>query len=137
LSFPEESGIVYRFNRRPGEALSTNRPASTDVEHDMTTEVKTGQWIKVRIVSRPKAAARVKTLMRLANQDLANQKARRRQSKSRPIGEHRRGGRMWKDRPPHLPVFEVKPGNTFKVFASLDVVKDLKSVADSVEVAPA
>lgn len=103
----------------------------------MATEVKSGQWVNVKIVSRPRAESRVKTLMRLANQDVANRKSLARQAKARPIGEHRRGGRMWKDRPTHLAVFEVKKGESFKIFASLDVLRDLKAVAANVEVTPA
>jgi hypothetical protein len=103
----------------------------------MATEVKPGQWVNVKVVSAPRAAARVKTLMRLFNQDPAVKKERARLSRSRPVGEHRRGGRMWKDRPIRLKVAEVKPGATYKLFASVDVLKDLKTVAFNVEVTPA
>lgn len=103
----------------------------------MATEVKPGQWLKVKIVSRPRAESRVKTLMRLANQDPVNRKSRERQSESRPVGEHRRGGRMWKDRPPHLPIFKVEAGRTFRVFGSVDVIKDLNALARNVEITPA
>lgn len=100
-------------------------------------EVKSGQWISVTVVARPRAAARVKTLMRLFNQDLKNQKARERQSRARPSREHRRGGRMWQDHPTRLPVLEIKKGARCRIFASVDVLKDLKSVGANVEVAPA
>jgi hypothetical protein len=103
----------------------------------MATEVKPGQWVNVKVVSRPRAESRVKTLMRLFNQNPEVKKERERQRKSRPVGEHRRGGRMWKDRPTHLAVAEVKPGATYKIFASVDVLKDLKTVAANVEVTPA
>jgi hypothetical protein len=103
----------------------------------MATEVKPGQWVNVKVVSRPRAEARVKTLTRLFGQDREIKKARERQSKARPIGEHRRGGRMWKDRPPHLQLVEIKPGATYKIFASVDVLKDLRTVASNVEVTPA
>ncbi|HOB73241.1 MAG TPA: hypothetical protein PKG54_01830 [Phycisphaerae bacterium] len=103
----------------------------------MATEVKPGQWVNVKVVSRPRAAARIKTLTRLFMQDPAVKKERARKSKSRPIGEHRRGGRMWKDRPIQLASAPITPGATYRIFASVDVLKDLKSVASNVEVTPA
>lgn len=103
----------------------------------MATEVKPGQWVNVKVVSRPRAESRMKTMMRLFKQDPAVKKERQRRAESRPIGEHRRGGRMWKDRPPHLSAVEIKPGAQYRIFASVDVLKDLKSVASNVEVTPA
>ena len=100
-------------------------------------EVKPGQWVSVKVVSRPRAAARVKTLMRLFNQDLKNQKARERQNRSRPSREHRRGGRMWQDHPTRLPVVKIEKGATCRVFASVDVLRDLESVGKNVEITPA
>jgi hypothetical protein len=100
-------------------------------------EVKPGQWVNVTVVSRPRAAARVKTLMRLFNQNPKAKKDRARQAKSRPVSEHRRGGRMFPDRPPHLPVVKVEKGATCRIFASVDVLRDLKSVGANVEVTPA
>jgi hypothetical protein len=103
----------------------------------MASEVKPGQWVNVTIKSRPRAEARVKTMNRLLSQDPQIKKERERQSKARPTREHRRGGRMWRDNPPHLNPVEVRPGVTYKIFASVDVLRDLKSIASNVEVAPA
>lgn len=100
-------------------------------------EVKPGQWVNITVVSRPRAAARVKTLMRLFGLDTQNRKARERQARSRPSREHRRGGRMWQDHPTHLPVVKIEKGASCRIFASVDVLKDLKSVGANVEVAPA
>jgi hypothetical protein len=99
-------------------------------------EVKPGQWVNITVVSRPRAAARVKTLMRLFNQDVQNKRARERQWRARPSSEHRRGGRMWQDHPTRLPVVEIKKGATCRLFASVDVLKDLKSIGTNVEVTP-
>jgi hypothetical protein len=103
----------------------------------MVTEVKPGQWVNVKVLSRPRAVAGDKTLTRQFNKNPEVKKDRERQAKSRPTGEHRRGGRMWKDRPPHLPIVEIKKGATYKIYASVDVLKDLNSVARNVEVTPA
>lgn len=100
-------------------------------------EVKPGQWVNVKVVSRPRAAARVKTLMRLFDKDKGIQKLVERQLRSRPSSEHRRGGRMWQDHPTRLPVIEIKKGASCRIFASPDVLKDLKSVGANVEVTPA
>lgn len=103
----------------------------------MATEVKPGQWVNITVVKRPRAAAGVKTLERLFGRTVSARKARERQAKARPITDHRRGGRMWKDRPPHIRVVEIKAGATCKLFASVDVLRDLESVANSVQVSPA
>jgi hypothetical protein len=64
-------------------------------------------------------------------------KDRERMKKTRPRGEHRRGGRLWQDYPPHLRPTTVTAGTTFRVRASLDVLKEMQSVAEYVELTPA
>ena len=75
--------------------------------------------------------------MRLFGQTVGNRKARQRQSRARPSREHRRGGRMWQDHPPHLPLVKIEKGASCKLFASVDVLKDLASVGANIEVTPA
>ena len=60
----------------------------------MATQVKPGQWVNVTVKKRPRAAAQVKTLVRLFEKDPAVKKERERLSSTRPVREHRRGGRI-------------------------------------------
>jgi hypothetical protein len=103
----------------------------------MTTELKPGQWVNVKIKSRPRAAAGQKTMVRLFEQDPQVKRERTRVTKSRPVTSHRRGGRDWNDRPRRLQVVDTTPGQTYKVFASVAVLRDLKSIEPYVEVTPA
>ncbi len=100
-------------------------------------EIKPGQWITVKVKSAPRAAAGRKTLVRLFEQDPAVKKERERLKKTRPVRQHRRGGRLWNDRPAKVEVVEVKPGASYKVFASLAALRDLQSVEKYVELNPA
>jgi hypothetical protein len=103
----------------------------------MATQIQPGQWVNVTIKTRPRASAQVKTLVRLFEKDPTVKKERNRLRASRPVREHRRGGRMWADRPPRLPVVQTTPGAKYRVFASLDVLRDLESLGAHVVVAPA
>jgi len=103
----------------------------------MAGEIKPGQWITVKVKSQPKAAAGRKTLVRLAEQDPKIKRERERLARSRPVGGHRRGGRIWADRPPRVNIVEVKPGATYRIFGSVDVLRDLKSIDRYVELTPA
>lgn len=103
----------------------------------MAIDVRPGQWIKVTVTRQPRAAGAVKTLARLLQMDKVARKNADRAKKARPVGEHRRGGRMWKDRPSRVPVVDTNAGASYRIFASLDVLKDLTSIEKYVQVAPA
>jgi len=103
----------------------------------MASEIKPGQWVTVKVTSEPRAAARRKTLVRLFEQDPTVRNERKRLARSRQVGSHRRGGRFWADRPAQLKAAPIKPGATYKLFASVAVLRDLQSVARYVEIAPA
>jgi hypothetical protein len=103
----------------------------------MTTEIKSGQWVNVKIKSLPRAAARRKTMVRLFEQDPQVKRERTRVVRSRPVTTHRRGGRDWNDRPRRLEVVDTAPGKTYKVFASVAALRDLKSIEPYVEITPA
>jgi hypothetical protein len=101
------------------------------------TETKPGQWINVKIVSAPKDAASKKTMRRLFEKDNEVQQERKRLKKARQPFSRIRAGRVWTNRPPRLEVVSFEPGATYKIFGSVDVMKDLQSIEDLVEVSPA
>ncbi len=103
----------------------------------MAAQIKPGQWIKVTVKSQPRTAAGKKTMVRLFGRDIEVQRERRRQAKSRPIQPSRRGGRIWMNRPPKLEVAKTTAGSTYRLFASVAVLRDLKSIERYVEIAPA
>lgn len=103
----------------------------------MASQVKPGQWVNVRITALPKSAAGRKTMIRIFEKDRRIQAERRRLSRSRPAKSHRRGGRLWRDIPGKLNVVCTKPGTVYKVFGSVDVLRELASLQDCVEITPA
>jgi hypothetical protein len=100
-------------------------------------DVKPGQWVTITVKSQPRTEGGRKTLARLLQKDPKARKERARLKRSRVREQHSRGGRMWNDNPPAIKVVQVKPGASSRVFASIDVLKDVASVAKYVEVAPA
>jgi len=74
------------------------------------TQVKPGQWINVKVLSSPKNEAGKKTMRRLFEKGT--------------------------NRPPRLEVVDFQPGATYKIFGSVDVMRDLQSISDLVEVSP-
>jgi hypothetical protein len=103
----------------------------------MAAEIKPGQWVTVKVTSKPRALAGRKTLVRLFEQDPAVRSERRRLAKTRPPKDTRRGGRIWICRPPRLDIVKMDPGSSYKIFASVSVLRDLKSVESYVQIAPA
>ena len=103
----------------------------------MAAEIKPGQWVNVKVTAEPRASAPVKTMIRLFEKDAAMVTERKRVTRARPVKTHRRGGRDWADRPPRIQVVKTKPGAVYKLFASVDVLRDLKSLGRYVEVTPA
>lgn len=100
-------------------------------------EIKPGQWVTITVKTQPRSEGGRKTLARLLEKDPSAKKERERAKRSRPREQHSRGGRMWNDNPPMIKVVTVKPGASGRIFASVDVLKDMASVAQYVEVAPA
>lgn len=103
----------------------------------MALDIKPGQWVTVKVKSQPRAAARVKTMLRLFERDSTVQKERRRVSSSRFVKPSRRGGRIWMNRPARLQLVKTTAGATYKLFASVDVLQDLASIERYIEVKPA
>ena len=109
----------------------------TEWELTMASEIKPGQWLNVKVTAEPKSEAAIKTMIRVFEKDEAMKAERKRLHRARPVQSHRRGGRPWYDRPARLQVVDTKPGATYKIFGSVDVVTDLGSLARYIEVNPA
>ena len=105
-------------------------------EFDMAA-VQPGQWINVKVLKQPRSEAGVKTMVRLFERDSTVTQERKRLTKSRPVKSHRRGGRQWNDRPSRLTVVKTTAGATYRLFGSVDVLRDLNSIASYIEITPA
>ena len=103
----------------------------------MAAEIKPGQWVNVTGKAKLRSEAKKKTLIRVCEKNSEVKVERARLSRSRKVRWDRRGGRLWADRPARLPVVKTTPGASYKVFASIDVLRDLKSLGNAVEVTPA
>ena len=102
----------------------------------MLANIKPGQWVTVKIMKQPRAESRRKTLVRLCEKDPAMRKERVRLKRARIVKFHRRGGRHWAARPYRVATVCTAPGSTYRIFASLDVLRELKCIESNVEVAP-
>jgi hypothetical protein len=100
-------------------------------------DIKPGQWVNVTVKKEPRTHGGRKTLVRMLGKDPAVRKNRERMKATRPRTEHQRGGRLWQDYPGHLRPTTVRAGESFRLFATLDVLKEMESVAQYVEIAPA
>ncbi len=100
----------------------------------MAIDVAPGTVVQVKIARKPRRVAAVKTLEKLFRKDAGVSKAVKRLQKTRVVRTHRRGGRLWADRPPQLKPFRIERGASCKIVASLDVLKDLASLGDDIEV---
>lgn len=103
----------------------------------MMSQVTPGQWINVRVTALPKSVAGRKTMVRLLEKDRKVKAERARLARSRKPTSHRRGGRQWWDRPPRLQIVSTKPGATYRIFGSVDVLRELESLKGYVEISPA
>lgn len=106
-------------------------------EQAMPTDIRPGQWVTVKITKRPRSEGGVKTLIRLFEKDRTAQQERQRLSRARVVRGHVRGGRIWHDRPARIVVPQIAAGTSCKLFASLDVLRELASVGKCVEITPA
>ena len=103
----------------------------------MAVDVQPGQWVNVKVTAAPRTEAARKTMRRLFRKDPEIVQERKRLRKARPVRRHQRGGRLWADRPTQLVIEKTDPGTKYKLFASVDVIRDLRSVDKYVEVSPA
>jgi len=103
----------------------------------MLADIQPGQQIKVTVTREPKAAAQRKTLVRLCEKDKQVRVERQRLKRARPVKFHRRGGRPWGARPYRVATVSTTAGSSYQIFASIDVLRDLKSIEKYVKVTPA
>jgi hypothetical protein len=105
----------------------------------MLDNVTPGSRIHVKVVKRPTSAAAAKTLVRLLSKDRAvmRENERLRKTRRHTESQHQRGGRLWTVRIVKQRPVAGKIGESGSIIASLDVLKDLKSVAKFVEVTAA
>ncbi len=103
----------------------------------MLDDIQPGTTVQVTVVKNPTNEAAAKTLVRLLYKDAHNQalnhhlrKVRASQYQPRPRGGRMYGGQMVKLHP-----VQAKPGQAGKIRATVDVLRDLKSVSRFIEVA--
>jgi len=122
---------------RPRRHASANTENNQDWEYAMLANIKPGQWVTIKVTKQPRAESRRKTLIRICEKDPAVRKERQRLKRSRVVRMDRRGGRLWADRPARVQAIRTCPGSTYKVFASVDVLRELSCIANNIEVKPA
>lgn len=101
--------------------------------------IKPGTHIDIKVVKRPTNAAGVKTLVRVLRKDreAMREDRRLRDARERNTRHEQRGGRQWAVRVPAQRPVQAEAGETGRVLASVDVIRDLQSVEKFVEVSPA
>ncbi len=101
--------------------------------------VTPGSKINVKVTQRPSNAAAAKTIVRLLskNPDVQAENERQRRIRARGIRWNARGGRLWGTRMVKQPAVKAEAGVEKTITASLDVLRDLKSVERFVEVTAA
>jgi len=98
-------------------------------------EVEPGASIVVEIRKSPTGEAARKTLLRVCAKDSNVQRQQRRQKAQRPSWQDkRRGGRFWHHQMKSQSPVSLAPGRTYELRATLDVVRDLESVARYVNI---
>ncbi len=98
-----------------------------------------GSKINVKVTSRPTSAAAAKTIVRLLskNAEVQAENERQRRIRSKGIRWNARGGRLWGTRMVKQASVAAVTGTEKTITASLDVIRDLKSVQRFVEVTAA
>jgi len=99
-------------------------------------DIMPGKTVSVEVTETPRNAAARKTLARLFRKDPHVARQQRWQSRHRPSWqEHRRGGRMWHHQMKSRAPVSLNAGSSYSILATLDVIRDLASVARWVKVA--
>ena len=100
-------------------------------------DIQPGSKITVEITAAPRTAAGRKTLTRLCRKDPTVARQQRAQDRQRPSWQvWRRGGRQWHHQMKSGPGVALDPGNRYSLLATVDVIRDLESVARWVAVTP-
>lgn len=97
-----------------------------------------GSTVKLEIAKLPGNAAAHKTLVRLCRKDAGVQRHHRHQQRKRPSLEWwRRGGKQWHHQMKTQTPVAIRVGAAYQICATLDVLRDLASVAECVKVSKA
>jgi hypothetical protein len=98
-------------------------------------DISPGGAVTVEITKKPKPQAAEKTLERVCGKDPKVRKYRRLIKENRPSWrEKRRGGRWWHHQMKSGSYVSLEPGSTYTVPATVDVIRDLQSVSDWINV---
>lgn len=99
-------------------------------------DIQPGQKIHVKVVKQPMAEAAGKTLRRVLNKDAAVKKelARLADAREKYYNPTPRGGRLYGGRRPKIHPVKGQAGDEGTVIATMDVIRDLNSVARFIEV---
>lgn len=105
----------------------------------MLDNIAPGSRVNVKVVKRPTNAAAQKTLVRLLSKDAKARAENRRLARARQSGfrQKQRGGRFWDINVVKQQPVQARQGEAGTITATLDVLKDLRSVSRFVEVTPA
>lgn len=101
-------------------------------------DLAVGNSVSIEITAAPRSAAARKTLARICCKDPAVANQKRWHQRRRPSWETwRRGGKQWHHQMKSRPPVKLEPGVKYTVCATLDVLRDLKSVERWVKVSSA
>ena len=102
-------------------------------------QIGPGSAVSVRVVKTPSSEAAAKTIVRILSKDPSIQATNKRYRKLRKIHyrPRMRGGRLYGGRMIKMRAVKPEIGAIGQVVASVDVLRDLKSVSRFVEVAVA
>ncbi|MBN1345948.1 MAG: hypothetical protein JXQ73_24875 [Phycisphaerae bacterium] len=95
-------------------------------------DIEPGSKIKVTVTKELRSEAAAKTLARLFLKDPKIAKTRRKDPK--PIDPRTRAGRLWNVRPRGSAAARPNKGESCEITCTLDVVRDLGSVENYVEI---
>lgn len=95
-------------------------------------DIQPGSQVKITVKSTIHSAAAGKTLARLFMKDPQIQKVRL--TRPKRVIESPRAGRIWRHRPKGTSQQQPEVGESAQVLATVDVIRDLKSVARYVDI---
>ena len=95
-------------------------------------DIQPGSQVKITVKSEIRSAAAGKTLARVFMKDPQIQKVRHTSPKH--VTESPRAGRIWRHRPKGTCQEQPAVGDSAQVLATVDVIRDLKSVARYVDI---
>jgi hypothetical protein len=103
------------------------------------SDIKPGSQIKITVTKQPTNAAGVKTVVRLLSRDphVKQENARLKVARQNHFRQSRRGGRFWDINVVKQHPVKAAQGESGTITATLDVLADLKSVEQFLEIKPA